>query len=383
MRILVLADIHIGAIKDIIYVYRVLIDILTREMMKQKIDMVVFLGDYFDRLFKVNEDYVNLAISVMQHLMSMCKRTGCKMVRFVYGTESHEMGQYNLFTPFFEDKEVDVKLFETASIEEVKGEKILYLPEEYIDDKHEYYKNILYDAPDGYYDYIFGHGVIAEGMTMVREDKSERRSEKKTPIFKSDELTTKGKLVLFGHYHINNEFYLGSLFRYKFGEDRTKYYGVIDDGKLELIENEQVYLYRSYSFDSKSPIYTDAKEFKKAFTAIFKEENNQEIADGEYGGKIRFIFDLPEDIDIVSTFKETIRNTFGGNKHISLTLNTKLDIEDKEEQTEDEDDYILDKGLPIEDKLLRFIDDRHQKRNAISGLTIPDIREVLYEDLAM
>ena len=47
MRVLLLADIHIGAIKDIDYIYHNTIDIIDRELKLHKTDLLVILGDYF------------------------------------------------------------------------------------------------------------------------------------------------------------------------------------------------------------------------------------------------------------------------------------------------------------------------------------------------
>lgn len=93
MRILLIADLHIGSIKDIKYFYDTTISIIDEELMKKKTDIVVFLGDYFERLFKNNEDFTALAINIMSYIVLACLRNKTK-IRMIYGTESHEMNQY-------------------------------------------------------------------------------------------------------------------------------------------------------------------------------------------------------------------------------------------------------------------------------------------------
>ena len=64
--------------------------------------------------------------------------------------------QYKLFNYHFTSYEVDIKVIDTAMEEELfPGVNVLYLPEEYIDNKRKFYKRFL----DGskHYDYIFGH----------------------------------------------------------------------------------------------------------------------------------------------------------------------------------------------------------------------------------
>ena len=54
---------------------------------------------------------------------------------------------------------MDIKVIKYASDEELLPNlHILYLPEEHILDKNEYYKE--YFKEDKKYDYVFGHGVI-------------------------------------------------------------------------------------------------------------------------------------------------------------------------------------------------------------------------------
>ena len=51
MKILLLADLHIGAIKDENYVYSIIQNIIDKEIGTDKCDALIILGDYFDRLF--------------------------------------------------------------------------------------------------------------------------------------------------------------------------------------------------------------------------------------------------------------------------------------------------------------------------------------------
>lgn len=208
MRILLLADIHIGSIKDTGYMYNVLRDIIDEEIAYKKTDLVVILGDYFDKLFKTNEEYTSLAINTMSHLIRTCKRSNTK-IRMVYGTESHEMNQYNVFNYHLTSSDVDIKIFSTVTEEETfPGVNILYIPEEYINDKHKHYKKHLYSGKK--YDYIFGHGVIVDGMpkNISLDNASSKSLEKQVPRFKSGEFTNIAGTTVFGHYHcvpINTE----------------------------------------------------------------------------------------------------------------------------------------------------------------------------------
>ena len=85
-RILLLSDLHIGSIKNIAYVYNTIIDIIDKECIYNKVDAVIFLGDYFHQLLKCNSEYTILALNVMNYLMRVAKTKRFK-VRMIYGTE--------------------------------------------------------------------------------------------------------------------------------------------------------------------------------------------------------------------------------------------------------------------------------------------------------
>ena len=350
MKILLFADIHIGSIKDINYVYNIIKNIIDKECVYDKCNAVIILGDYFHRLFKANEEYISLAINVMSYIIKTCKMRKIKL-RLVYGTESHEMSQYRLFNYHLTDPDLDIKIIDTVTEEELfPNINILYVPEEYIESKEKHYKNYFNKK----YNYIFGHGVIIEGMPMVLYNKTNSK-EKKVPYFKSKELGNISDLCIFGHYHrylkLDNVFYLGSLFRDSFGEEDPKGYGIIKDGKFEFIENEEAYIYKTYEFDEKSEIYKDSEKLIQMIKNIKKE--NEDIFKGEKVGKIRLIFNLEDKDDM---FKENIRNLLFNDKLISLLINEKTElIKEIEDEIEEEYDYILDNSLLITDKIHRYL----------------------------
>lgn len=369
MRILLLADIHIGSIKDTNYVYETLTSIIDKEIIFGKTDLVVILGDYFHRLFKVNEEYVSCAVNVMNYLIRACKRSKTK-IRIVYGTESHEMGQYRLFNYHLSSKHIDMKLFDSVAEECIDGKNILYLPEEYINSKQEQYASTLYDDKK-HYEYIFGHGVIEEGMPMAVIGGA-KSNEKQTPKFKAGELSEKGNLVIFGHYHCytqmkDNVYYLGSLFRDSFGEETPKGYGIIDNDQFEFIENKDAYVYKTYEFNIDSKIYEDQNELMKSIDKIKKE--NEGIFNGDQTGKIRMVFKTPENID--PSFRENLKSIIFNDKYIVPLIKAESNelIDEVKETIEDEYDFILDNSLPITDKIYRYINKTYESNMSLEELT--------------
>ena len=354
MRILLLADIHIGKIPDTVYVYNVITDIIEKEIEHTKTDALVILGDYFNRLFRVNEEFVSLAINTMSYIVRACAKNKTK-IRIVYGTESHEMNQYRLFNHHFTSHKVDMKLFTTCTEEELfPNVHVLYVPEEYVTDKHEFYKDTLYSKK---YSYIFGHGNIVEGLSqnMAIHIATAKSLEKQVPRFHSDELSSACDVCAFGHYHVHtsvaeNVFYVGSLFRSAFGEEEPKGYGIIEDKSFNFVENEEAYLYKTYQiddgFESNDDVLKRIDEIKR---------DNEEIFNGEKVGKIRLIFNVPENTE--PTLRESIQTLLFNDKIISPIIRETSHkvVADESSAVADEYEFILDNSLKITEKIHRFI----------------------------
>lgn len=355
MRILLFADIHIGSIKDCEYVYNTITRIIDDEILAKHTDLVVILGDYFDRSFKVNEQNVSLAIDIMSYLVRACTREKT-VIRMIYGTESHEMNQYILFNYHFTSKYVDVKVIDTVMKENINGCSILYIPEEYIDDKHDYYSKFLNSAE--HYDYIFGHGIIEDGMpgNISSSHENNKNKEKQVPRFKSGELSAVGDICVFGHYHCHTKinssvYYLGSLFRSSFGEESPKYYGIIDDKSISFIENSEAYVYKTYEFDPTSNIYSGSDNILTELNKIISE--NKEVIEGTKSGKIKLIFRTPTELD--PSFKDNLRNLLSPELPIVTIIkepNTEL-IDEIKEDLDDGDEFIIDQSLSVTDKIYR------------------------------
>ena len=381
MRMLLLADMHIGAIKDTNYYYNSMINIIDKEVVFKPCDVVVILGDYFDRLFKVNEEYVSLAINIMSYLVRVCIKSKTK-IRIVYGTESHEMNQYRLFNHFLSSSTIDMKLFTTATEEKIGKSNILYVPEEYIGDKYDFYKKTIYSGKK--YDYIFGHGVITEGMPLAvghSRDTDNINTENKVPHFSAGDLSKAGKIVVFGHYHrawnMENVYYLGSLYRWCFGEEEPKRYGIIEDDKLEFIENTDAYEYKTYEYNEDNPVYDSSDDILNEIARI--KEENKSIFSGEKAGKIRLIFHTPADLD--PTFKENLKTLLFNDKIFSTLIKESIEetVTENEAVEQDEFDFILDNSMKINDKIYNYI----MKTYDDCQMTLKELEKYINEPLSL
>ena len=355
-RLFCFGDLHIGSIKDTNYIYSVITEIFDKELQFNKTDAVMILGDYFHRLLKVNENYTLLAMDIMSYLVTICKKNKIK-IRIIYGTESHDSGQYILFKDY--QKQLDFKVIYTVTEEELfQGVNVLYIPEEYMYSKEEHYKDYLYAGKQ--YDYIFGHGVIVEGMPMVQFSK-QSSEEKHVPYFKSGELAKVSKICLFNHYHVHTDlgdgvYYIGSLFRDSFGEEEAKVYANITGPNVTFVENEAAYLFKTYEFDQGADLYRSKERLLDTIKQIKSE--HADIFSGERVGRIRLKFNLPHDID--DSFKENLRNILINDKNISILLKeSNIDLDEIKETLETEYDFILDASLDITDKIHQYVQKKY------------------------
>ena len=213
----VISDIHIGA-KDTSKLYEEYKSIFINTIKSDYDDLnfIVICGDYFDHKLYLNETDSAFAYTMMIDLIE-ATRDDVK-IRIVYGTESHECNQYNIISKLKSIYHRDIEVIKYASEEELfPGLHILYLPEEHLYNKDEYYSELFSEY--GKYNYIFGHGVIREAMkeaaTQIDNKQGKR---KKVPVFSTAELRKlcKGE-TYFGNYHVNcdmdNVFYVGSFSR--------------------------------------------------------------------------------------------------------------------------------------------------------------------------
>lgn len=356
MKLWLLADLHIGAIKDMKYMYDVTTELIDREVRQDPCDAVILLGDYFDRLFRLNEEFVGLAVNLMSYLVRACAQNKTK-IRIIYGTESHEMGQYRIFNHHFSSNRIDMKLIDTCTEEELfPGVQILYLPEEYMEDKMTFYQDTIFSGKK--YDYIFGHGMIMDGMPESIALSKTVSAERQVPRFVSQDFAQTDALVAFGHYHQHADItekvhYVGSLFRWQFGEDTPKGYAIIRDGVWEFHENPYAYPFRTYHYPEDSPIYQNSEALMKELHRI--QQENEDILSGETDGRIRLEFHLPE--HPFDGFQDAIRGVLLNNKKVkTVWKDSQPVVEASEDPKDTRFDFIMDPSMDISDKIHAFMD---------------------------
>lgn len=333
------------------------------ENMKQ-LDYIIVCGDFFHRKLFLNDTHSTLAYKFLSEIMRISKEKD-SVVRFVYGTESHECEQYDILTEIKNTE--NVKIIKHVMEEELlPGMRVLYIPEESIMNKEEYYKDYFNEPLK--YDYVFGHGVIREVMkeAAVISDNSSS-NHRKVPVFSSAELgrITKGQ-VYFGHYHVNTEitdniFYIGSFSRWVFGEETRKgFYEMtmdIDNGTYKncFIENTLAEQYTTIGYGYDSNIYKSVDSMCDSLDHVEKLINTNAL------DHVRFEFNIPEDCENPEFIINYVNEKYKFNDKVKINIVHGYIEEKKKKQKEEVQEmndkyaFIFDKNMELGDKCSLFI----------------------------
>jgi DNA repair exonuclease SbcCD nuclease subunit len=164
----------------------------------------------------------------------------------VKGTKNHDLDQLDNFTFLEADHDIDFKIVNHVMAETYRQKKILYIPEEYMEDPTTYYAEYL--SPDTPYDLCFIHGTFRHIEKVGKEIISEKPIST-APIFSYTQFKdiVTGP-VLCGHIHIASSYkhkiyYTGSFARWKYGESKDKgymTYTLEDDGTytVKFVKNK-------------------------------------------------------------------------------------------------------------------------------------------------
>ena len=136
---ILIADLHVGVI-NISKQYNEIKDRLYHQIISDRPDFIIFLGDYFDHKMSLNDESTFYAVLIINDIISICRENGMEntKIRFVYGTESHEWDQYKFINAM--DTNFDIKVIRYCQEEDLFPDlKVLYIPEEHVYNKGEYY----------------------------------------------------------------------------------------------------------------------------------------------------------------------------------------------------------------------------------------------------
>lgn len=379
---LVLADIHIGAF-NVEKLYNEL-SMTLFESLRKNYNFIIICGDYFDRKLFLNDKESLYAYNIMTKILELVGPE--TKVRIVYGTESHECNQYKILSEL--DNHYDIKVIDHVCSEELFPDmKVLYVPEEHILDKTEYYSEYFKNEKE--YNYIFGHGIIREVMkeaaTLV-ETKAGNR--KKVPTFSTAELNRvcRGQ-TYFGHYHVNTSigdsvFYVGSFSRWHFGEEQPKGYYEIEydvdrDEYFEtFIENTICDTFHTISFGYDNDIFKSTTNMEKKLDKVDK------LIKDDLFDHVRFEFNIPESAENPEYMINYINERYKYRKDVKVEIVhgyiEQRRERDKEQIKKENEKYdiLFDKNVSIEDKVSYFIGVEYNRK-----ISTEKVYKYLYNDI--
>lgn len=245
------ADIHFGAIDPKVQ-YDILMEQMVNKVRQIHFDAFFINGDLFHHKYMSNSDVVMYALLFIDEIAKLCIQNNATLV-LLHGTYSHDADQLKLFYRYI-NSNLDIRIVEHICFQEIKGTKVLCIPEEY-GKGYSYYENMLFYTQD--YDMAVLHGAIrgaVYGMDTVDLDAT------KSPVFDMRCFARCNGPVICGHVHNagcfqNHIYYSGSPLRWKFGEEQEKgfiicLYNKSNNGYYIHFEPVKSFRYNTFALDN-------------------------------------------------------------------------------------------------------------------------------------
>jgi len=345
-----LTEVHISDIHFGVFDPKVQFDILSEQFLAKiaplHFDVVSVDGDLFDHKFLSNSDAVMYATKFVEALVWLCRGNGATLV-LLHGTESHDARQLKLFYHYLGTPGLDIRIVETARFEDIKGMRVLCLPEEYGKGKA-YYQRFLYGS--GLYDTVFMHGNLKGGLFGANEEDLDAV---KNPTFDINSFGLCTGPIIAGHVHIAGCFdkymyYNGSPYRWNFGEEQPKGFMIIlhnlDTGE-HYAHFEEITSFRYDTINLDNMVNSDPKQVVEYIRQL--------QASGIDNIRVEFTMGEAEWLEI-------IQNYYKNNPTIKIKADTASVREQAKQEIEFEEkykqyEYILDTSLSPQEILCRYI----------------------------
>ena len=344
----VISDIHFGA-NDSNVLMKELNDVFIKKIHsfikkeENDLDLIVICGDLFDHKLSFNSVTSKNVILFIEELCKICLKYGI-ILRIVKGTKNHDLDQLNNFLYLQErNKKLDFRIITHICSETIKDKKILYIPEEYMENKEEFYHEFLYSGNE--YDLCFIHGTF-NFVQYSKQLTSSERPISDAPLFKYDEFKKIIKLGVFaGHIHEKKNYkkfiyYTGSFSRWVFGEEEEKgfyRFSISDDETLSTFFIKNKYAPKYVTVDASDIIDINASNIEKEIKKI---DNYKKDNDIKY---LRLNIDNENDKVINSNvLKEYFSNNTNKDGGVKINkVSSKLDIDKEESELEEKYSFIF------------------------------------------
>jgi DNA repair exonuclease SbcCD nuclease subunit len=380
---IILADLHWGVIdsRDLYNQYKkTILEYIEKLAI---LDFIIICGDFYDSKLSLNSEPAKYSTKFLKELLELVYKKNSK-IRIIEGTSSHDNNQMLLLNTFISDEKYDFKFIENVQDEYLFDDLyVLYVPEEYMNDKDEYYKEYFNKK----YDMIFGHGLVNEVAFIAAKQESETTMAK-APILNCKQLLSISKgPIFYGHIHIpqviyDKFFYVGSTTRWCFGEEEEKGFYLVsyepenNNFLTEFIINKLSKKYDTVVIDYNSTIFNSNE--KQQIDFLIK------LVDNLLKDYLRLIINIPEDFPNALLFTSMINEVFNKYSNVKIIINNNSKIKQKKEVEEkinlllEKYGFIFSKSILPEEKISKYIKIKYNK-----NISIERIRYYLYEQLQL
>lgn len=359
-----IADIHFGAMS-----VKKQYDILKEQFISKiiqipKIDIISVNGDLFDHKVMSNSDATMYASLFVSELVDICKAKNSTLV-LLAGTYSHDYDQLKIFYHYLNDPSIDIRIVTTLKFEDIKGAKILCIPELYGLDEEEYQQVFFHS---GWYDSAFCHGTF-QGSVYGDNVGNGR-------LLTPEDFTYCNGPAISGHVHKPGCFsgfyyYCGCPYRWKFGEEEDKGFLLLshdlDTGKhyvqFEKIESD---VYRTIFLDEL--LSNDPKVIIDYITKLKEEEGIDFI-------KVRFRVKVPTESRVV------LNNYYRNNSRVFVEFLNDIELERESVSAEnlnklDKYNYLIDPNISDFERFVRYVNDSEGEKI----ISVESLKEILSEN---
>lgn len=356
----VLSDMHIGVTDTKKFYNNEIKPIIASLYLFRKLDYIIISGDFFHNRISMNSGGIH-ANKIMSDLVKLAKVKKAK-IRILKGTDSHDWNQLENFSIYESDMvDVDFRIIRSLEDEYLFSDmKVLYVPEEYVDNKEEYYGKYFNNY--GEYDMVIGHGLVEGALPNVAVTNSFTHN-KHAPVFeRNDFLCSKGP-VIFGHIHtrmilFDRVFYVGSLSRYCMGEEEAKGFMIVastpatNEYVIKFIENKNARTFTTINIGN-------------LINGMKAEEIIELISNHADKHKIDY---LRVKIRLLNTDEATMANLeivakyYNRDPHVTIDIEDihlnkiKKDSDDKVKELVNTFGFLFDKNKTYQDKIKSYFD---------------------------
>ena len=364
-KIVTISDIHFG-VTDIDYMYNTLQEQFINRLEKIEFNILAICGDLFDSKFMSNNPVISYTLQFMDNLVHLCAMKMATLV-LLDGTTSHDNGQLSLFYYYLKDPTVDVRIVENIQFEDIKGLRVLCIPERY-NIPEEFYKEILFNS--GVYDLCFMHGTFRGSF---KGSEIATLNSNYAPVFSMNSFSNCNGPILMGHYHIPGcyeeyAYYNGSALRFRFGEEQEKGFLITLYNKYTRRHYTELVPIKSHTYVTigiDDLVNNDPKDIIE-YIKNQKEINNIDYIRVQYNNSTNSM--------------EIVRNYFRNNKCVTLQ-----ELDKKSKQLEQIDQaiieqnsqysYIIDNSIDDYTKFCMYIN----QNEGCEFITVEDLLSLLEE----